>query len=88
MRKKRLIDTYRFQGFVPEQEVQEAVSDTNARIIQLKRRQKKQYVLFAAERINPFTTANTEKHETCPVANCVFIWESRFAGCPVRCATW
>ncbi len=40
MRKQRLIDTYRFQGFVPEQEVQEVVSDTAARFLRLKRRQK------------------------------------------------
>jgi len=88
MRKQRLIDTYRFQGFVPEQEVQEAVSDTAARVIRLNRRQKKQYVLFAAGRINPFTITSIEKYETCPAANYASILGLRFAGYTAQGTIW
>jgi len=49
MKKERLSDAYRFQGFAPKQIVQDIKGDQGARMIRLKRRQKKQFVLNAAK---------------------------------------
>ena len=43
MQKKRLTDSYRFKGFKPNLLIHGIESDPNARIIKLKRLQKKVY---------------------------------------------
>jgi hypothetical protein len=41
--KRRLLDEYRFPGFHPQSEIQGIFGDPKARIIHLKRAQKKRY---------------------------------------------
>jgi len=54
-KKRELRDEYRFPGFYPETEIQGIFGDPRARIITLKRRQKKQLVVFVALFMGVFT---------------------------------
>jgi len=59
---KRLIDSYRFQGYEPSENLTGIFGDPKARIIHLRRREKKQYVHFARLRQQAITT---ERHAVC-----------------------
>ena len=59
MRKhKRLTDAYRFPGFTPSETVKGVFGDPKARVIELKRRQKKLSALCVVVRLRVFTTAS------------------------------
>lgn len=76
-KQKRLTDAYRFPGFTPLQTVKGVFGDPKARIVQLKRRQKKQSVQSAASRRGAFTTAKCAVRAISPVAIGVCIWTWR-----------
>ncbi len=79
MRKhKRLTDAYRFPGWTPSQTVREVFSDPKARVIQLKRRQKKQSLQSAASRRGAFTTTRCGVSAIFPVATGASIWNWKF----------
>lgn len=79
MKTQRLRDAYRFTGFVPGHDVQSVITDNGARVIVLKRRQKKVCVPVAtlAER------STTVPHGACvtfPAATFAFTSKSRCDG--------
>ena len=80
MRKtKRLLDEYRFPGFDPSVKVKGKFGDPKARIITLKRRQKKQDVAVAVEYIEVIMTTKHDLFVICHVGACGFIWKWRYA---------
>ena len=88
MKKQRLSDAYRFPGFVPDHEIQAIESDGGARIIRMKRRQKKRFVQFAAGHIKFIMTALNDEFAIYPVASYGYTLKSRFAVSIARGATW
>ena len=56
--RKRLLDTYRFPGFRPEEVVKGVFGDPKARVITLVRRSKKRRAASVAWRIEAGTTAS------------------------------
>jgi len=79
MRKhKRLTDAYQFPGFIPLQTVKGVFGDPKARVIQLKRRQKKHAVRSVVSRREAFTTARCAVSATFPVATGACMWNWRF----------
>jgi len=69
MRKKHLSDAYRFPGFVPGRVVTGVFGDQYARVIQLKRRQKKVSVRSVAKQAALFTTTRHAECETYPAGS-------------------
>ena len=57
IKQKRLSDAYRFPGFRPDQKVIGIFGDPKARVIRLKRIEKKHVVRTVAESIGAFMTA-------------------------------
>lgn len=55
-KKRKLLDEYRFPGFRPRAEIQGVFGDPKARVIRLKRTQKKQYAGNVARFIGIITT--------------------------------
>ena len=81
---KRLTDAYRFPGFSTKQEVIGIFGDPKARVIRLKRLEKKQDARNAAKPIMFFTTA---KHGECEISHAAIpgsIWKWKCAACIVR----
>ena len=75
MRKtKRLLDEYRFPGFRPVAKIKGKFGDSKARIIALKRRQKKQRVAVAEQFAKAIMTAKHDLFVICHVVVSGFIW--------------
>ncbi|OGV97665.1 MAG: hypothetical protein A2W53_08060 [Nitrospinae bacterium RIFCSPHIGHO2_02_39_11] len=55
-KKRRLLDEYQFPGFRPKAGIQGIFGDPKARVIRLKRTQKKQYAAHAEQFIGVITT--------------------------------
>jgi hypothetical protein len=80
MRKhKRLIDGYRFEGYEPSENLTGIFGDPKARVIHLKRREKKQSVHSAALRTKAITTGRRAACATSPAEICVSISNWRYA---------
>jgi len=77
-KKRRLWDEYRFPGFHPRASVQGIFGDHGARVIVLKRRQKKQSVVPVARLIEVFTTGRFVESGIFRVAPRGFTWKWRF----------
>ena len=77
---KRLLDIYRFPGFVPRPKVRGIFGDPLSVVITLQRRRKKRAAGPAAKRAAPTTTSARAASATCPVATSGFISTSRSAG--------
>lgn len=77
---RSLMDEYRIPGFYPKARVRGKFSDPKARIIDLKRRQKK----LSAERVEQVTEAFMIKKPgefgTCRVGTPRFTWSFRYGG--------
>jgi hypothetical protein len=67
---KRLTDAYRFPGFKPQQMVLGIFGDQKARIIRLKRLEKKRDVPIAAEKFMVSMIAKFAVSEIFPVETC------------------
>ena len=74
-KKRRLLDEYRFPGFRPRSEVQGIFGDPRARVIRLKRAQKKQHAVVAVPSIGVITTRQHDGYGTCPVGMRGYIWK-------------
>ena len=70
---KRLLDEYLFPGFHPAIKIKGKFGDPNARIITLKRRQKKQEVVVAAKQVEVIMTTKHGLFVIYHVAACGFI---------------
>ena len=80
MRKhKRLADAYRFPGFTPSMTVKGVFGDPKARVVELKRRQKKLSALCVVVRLAVFTTASGVVFVISPAGTRACIWRSNFA---------
>lgn len=87
MKKQRLSDAYRFPGFVPEHEIQVNEADVGARVIRMKRRQKKRFVRFVAGHICRIMTTPGDGFATCHAASCVYCLKLKYAVLIARGAT-
>jgi hypothetical protein len=88
MKKQRLSDAYRFPGFIPEHEIQVNEADAGARVIRMKRRQKKRFVLFADWCIKHTTTVLNDESATCPAVKYGYFLKSKYVVSIARGATW
>ena len=78
MRKKTLSDSYRFPGFTPQRTVIGIFGDSNARVIRLTRRGKKQFVASVARFTGPFTIIRSSGSVIFLLAMPASIWNYRY----------
>ena len=83
-RRRRLWDTYAFEGLRPSPIVRGVFGDPKARVIALVRRSKKQSVAAAGRCTEVGTTAESARFEICRAAIRGCTWSSRYAGCFVE----
>ncbi len=76
---KRLLDEYRFPGFRPVAKIKGQFGDPQARIITLKRRQKKQHVAVAEPFIKAIMIAKHDLFVIYHVEANGFIWKGTYA---------
>lgn len=76
---KRLRDEYQFPGFRPVAKIKGKFGDSRARIITLKRHQKKQNVVVAELFIVVIMTVKHVLFATCHAVQCGFIWRRIYA---------
>lgn len=77
---RRLQDEYRFPGFRPQATIKGIFGDPHARVVVLKRRQKKQCADVVEEPKEVFTTARFEPSGICRVVRRGSIWKWKFGG--------
>lgn len=77
-RKRRLLDEYQFPGFRPNANIKGVFGDPKARVIYLKRTQKKRYADVATRFIGVITTRRCGEYGTYPAGIHGFIWKWRF----------
>jgi len=78
--KNTLYQTYAFPGFTPQRQLLGLDGNPDARIIVLKRHQKKHFVRSAVEDIERFTTAKPNGCGTYLAVTCTFTCMWRCAG--------
>jgi len=76
-KKKRLLDEYQFPGFRPLSAIQGIFGDPRARVIRLKRTQKKQFADAVAQPIADTTTRKCSIHGIYPAGIPAYIWKQR-----------
>jgi hypothetical protein len=76
-KKKRLLDEYQFPGFRPMSKIQGIFGDARARVIQLKRTQKKLFADAVARFIVDTTTGKCNIHGICPAGMPEYICKQR-----------
>jgi len=74
---KRLLDIYRFPGFVPSSTLRGVFGDHRALVISLRRRQKKRSAASAAKSSSATTTNVFERCAICPVATDASTWPTK-----------
>jgi len=85
-KKRRLLDEYHFPGFRPRSEIQGIFGDPRARVIRLKRIQKKRSADVAARHIGATTTRKCSGHGICPVGMPGYTWRRRYGESSARSA--
>jgi hypothetical protein len=80
---KRLLDLYRFPGFVPLSRIHGIFGDPGAVVITLRRRRKKRSAISAAKSIGPFTTSGPAASGTFPAATNASTSPTPYAGSSV-----
>jgi len=76
-KKRRLLDEYRFPGFSPRAEIKGIFGDPKARVIRLKRTQKKRYAGVVERFIGVITTRRCVGYGIYPVGMHGFTWKWR-----------
>jgi hypothetical protein len=84
-KKRRLQDEYQFPGFRPMSKIQGVFGDPKARVIRLKRSQKKRHVVVAALCIGVITTRQFDGYGICPVGMHGSTWKWKYGGFSARC---
>ena len=74
-KKRRLLDEYRFPGFGPRAEIKGTFGDSKARVIRLKRIQKKRYAGVVERFIGVITTRRYVGYGIYPVEMHGFTWK-------------
>jgi hypothetical protein len=82
---KRLLDLYRFPGFVPQPLIRGLFGDPVAVVISFKRRRKKQFAVAVAKCFGLIMTSAHDGSAICRVATSVSISRSSYGGCIARC---
>lgn len=77
-KKRRLLDEYRFPGFSPRAEIKGIFGDPKARVIRLKRTQKKLYAGVVGGFIGVITTRRCVGYGIYPVGMRGFTWKWKF----------
>jgi len=77
---RRLVDEYQFPGFVPQAGIKGKFGDPGARVVQLKRRSKKQYAGFAGLPERVFTIERFGMSGICRVERAVFFLRLKSGG--------
>jgi len=80
VKKRRLLDEYQFPGFRPMSKIQGIFGDPKARVVSLRRSQKKQYVVAAAQYIGVITTRPCDGYGICPVGMPGSTWQWKSDG--------
>ena len=83
LKRKRLLEAYRFAHFRPLEKIRGIFGDPKARVITLVRRSKKPSATVAGEHIPAGTTTSSGGCATFPAGMRASIWKSRFGGCSV-----
>lgn len=78
------MDEYRFPGYRPQSRIKGEFGDSKARIIQLKRTQKKQSVDVVEKHIGVITTGRYAESGICPVGMRGYIWRWKSGGYGAR----
>src|SRR4030067_1593240 len=78
VKKRGLLDEYKFPGVRPRSAIQGMFGDTKARIIRLERSEKKRPVAFAGLRIGATTTSRDAGYGICPAGMAGYTWKWRF----------
>ena len=76
-KKRRLLDEYRFPGFGPRAEIKGIFGDSKARVIRLKRIQKKRYAGVVERFIGVIMTRRCVGYGIYPVEMHGFTWKWR-----------
>jgi hypothetical protein len=76
---QRLLDLYRFPGFVPRAKIRGLPGDPGAVVLTLRRRRKKRAAVSVGERPAPITTSDLAASATSAVATSASIWMCRSA---------
>lgn len=79
-----MLDEYQFPGFRPRADMRGVFGDPQARVIQLKRTQKKRCADVVGRFIGVITTRGCGGYGTYPVGMYGFIWKWRYVGCDAR----
>jgi hypothetical protein len=74
---KRLLDIYRFPGFVPFSSLQGVFGDHRAIVVRLRRRQKKRSAECVAKSSFIITTNGLGEYVTCPVGIDASTWPTK-----------
>ena len=72
---KRLQDEYRFPGYRPQATIKGIFGDPEARVVVLRRRQKKRFAGVAATLNGVFTTAKPDESEIYRVVRNEYLWK-------------
>src|SRR4030067_2900541 len=84
VKKRGLLDEYKFPGVRTRSAIQGMVGDPKARIIRLERREKKRPVAFAGLCIGATTTRRDAGYGTCPAGMPGYTWRWRFGASGAR----
>lgn len=76
-KKRRLQDEYQFPGFRPMSKTQGIFGDPKARVLILKRIQKKRFADAVVQLIADTTTRKCSKHGICRAGMPAYIWKRR-----------
>lgn len=79
-KKRRLLDEYQFPGFRPRSRIQGIFGDPKARVIRLKRTEKKQHVVAVGQCTAVITTRQFDRYETYPAEMPGSIWKWKSGG--------
>ena len=74
-KKRGLLDEYRFPGFRPRHDIHGIFGDPKARVIRLKRVQKKRHAAAVALYIGAITTRMCGEYGTCLAGTPVYTWK-------------
>ena len=78
IKKRRLTDAYRFQGFTPSQTVGEIFGDPQARVVHLNRNKKKQNARCVEQHIIVFMIISSALFVISRLGTREFIWNWRY----------
>jgi hypothetical protein len=77
---RKLLDEYRFPGYRPMAKIKGIFGDPKARVITLRRTEKKQYAVVAEQHIEAITTRRGDAYGIFHAEISGYIWKWKFGG--------